>query len=277
MSNKDKDNEAAVAGTESESRALQQLPEATEIATTMEAINEFQKLVKHHLVPGADYSKEGLFGKGSKPSLLKAGAEKIMTLVGCRPQYDILTEIEDFDIPRFYYKVRCQMVHMKTGQIWGDGIGSCNSDEKRYTWNAYAKKKRPFEFSDVNTIQKMAQKRAMVQAVLTLGRLSNLFIQDIEDYQDHPNSTESQRQTQRQAKPKETQPDPDTLQLTERKILKDWAEEYPWIKEQLAGKTFGEITRDEYLEIADKIKVIQQEFNKEDATDGEIIDEDVPF
>ena len=263
-----KNEETIVIGAEDETLALQHIPESSSVISTMEAIKEFQNIVAHHLVEGADYSKKGLFGKDSKPSLLKPGGEKIMSILGCRPEYVILTETEDFDKPLFYYKFRCQMIHIRTAQIWGDGIGSCNSKEKRYTWDKWKKAERPFEFSDVNTIQKMAQKRAMIQAVLTLGRLSNLFTQDIEDYAGHPNAE----------KPKTQTADPNKLTTKQRQTLKDWSETYPFVKEELAGKPWKEITRDLYLEITDKVKIIEKEFSdSQEGNDTEQIDDDIPF
>lgn len=265
------DSDKAVTGIledEEKSQALV-VPEATQVISSMESINSFQQIIQDQLTEGVDYSKPGLFGKKSKPSLLKAGAEKIMTILGCRPRFTIIEKIEDFDKPLFYYLFRCEMVRIGTDAVWGDGIGSCTSKEKRYVWDAYNKKPKEFSFQDVNTIQKMAQKRAMVASVLTMARLSNLFTQDIEDYDRPKNQGTRQRQ-----RPKNNAPaDPDKLTTTERKMLQEWAQTYPFVKEQLAGKSWGEITRDEYLEIVDKVKITEQEFGEENQN----IDDDVPF
>ena len=244
-----------------ESLGLQQIPETDAVISIMEAIKNFQDLVKTHLQEGTDYSKEGLFGKNSKPSLLKPGAEKIMSLLRCRPQYEILAEKEDFDKPLFYYKIRCLMIHIGDNAVWGDGIGSCNSMEKRYTWDRWKKTSRPFEFSDVNTIQKMAQKRAMVQSVLTLGRLSNLFTQDIEDYTEHPNASGKPRS---KPKKKTETTGKDMLTQEEKQQLMDWAETYPFIKSELSGKPWSEITLKDFTRIKDTIETMEDEAINED-------------
>lgn len=53
-------------------------------------------------------------------------------------------------------------------------------------------------FSQVNTILKMAKKRALVDAALSVGRLSDIFTQDIEDSrgQESLQQTEAPRQTE---------------------------------------------------------------------------------
>jgi hypothetical protein len=46
----------------------------------------------------------------------------------------------------------------------------------------------PDVFDQVNTILKMAKKRALVDAALSAGRLSDLFTQDLEDFTEHDQS-----------------------------------------------------------------------------------------
>lgn len=65
------------------------------------------------------------------------------------------------------------LVNKRTGHIEAEGIGSCNTKEKKYcTQNAY---------NIANTILKMAKKRALIDAVLSATRSSGVFTQDIEN------------------------------------------------------------------------------------------------
>lgn len=60
--------------------------------------------------------------------------------------------------------------------IEAEGIGSCNSKERKYI--------KQDSYSIINTILKMAKKRAFVDAVLSATRSSGIFTQDIEDLDD---------------------------------------------------------------------------------------------
>ncbi len=186
------------------------------VMAKIEAVRDFQSIVKTHLVERYDY---GTIPGTGKPTLLKAGAEKIVTLFGARPHFTVVEKIEmwDSDKPIFYYHYKCEIIHVETGSIIGEGEGSCNSKEDKYAYRNVFFKDLPAHlktpdgkkalptvpvkwkskkaggsypvfrldnteiFSIVNTIQKMAQKRAMVAAALVLGRLSDLFTQDMED------------------------------------------------------------------------------------------------
>src|SRR5699024_7729552 len=63
----------------------------------------------------------------------------------------------------------------KGGQVITQGLGHCNSKEKKYT----SDKQDVFMLG--NTCLKMAKKRAQVDAALTVGSLSDIFTQDLED------------------------------------------------------------------------------------------------
>ena len=58
-------------------------------------------------------------------------------------------------------------------QSVAQGIGSANTKEKQYLGQS------PFTF--INTVLKMAKKRALVDAVLNISATSGIFTQDIED------------------------------------------------------------------------------------------------
>jgi hypothetical protein len=170
-----------------------------------------------------------------KPVLLKPGAETIMSRFHLWPEFIERSTVEkwDVDAPVFHYRYECRLVHRTTGEVWGAGIGSCNSLEDRYRWRklervcpkcgnaTIIKGKAEFgggwvcwakkggcgvKFKDgdpdiegqpegkvanddvftlVNTLDKMAQKRALVAAVLVATGASAYFTQDVEDFPEY--------------------------------------------------------------------------------------------
>lgn len=155
-------------------------------------------------------------GTNDKPTLLKPGAEKLASLFGLSPDFDPIETVMDWTgeahggEPFFFIRYRCTL---KRGDlVVGQGVGSCNSWEKKYRYrNVYPERaseeekqngrletrkgkggkpyqvyviKNPDPADVANTIDKMAQKRALVAAVLIAVNASELFTQDMEDYSD---------------------------------------------------------------------------------------------
>lgn len=166
-------------------------------------------------------------GAGTKPTLLKPGAEKLCSLFGIAPKFIPQDHIIDFDKGLFYIQYECQL--FRGIDMVGSGLGSCNSMEKKYRYRSservcpscgkatiikgkaeygggficFAKKggcgakfqdtdpaivkqetgqiENPDRADLLNTIDKMAQKRALVAAVLITTNASEFFTQDIED------------------------------------------------------------------------------------------------
>ena len=183
------------------------LPDRDSFIRDIKAINEFQQIVHQHLVEGADW---GIIPGTTKPTLLKPGAEKIAKLLGLADQYEIVDRQEDWAKPFFRYLVKCKLIHVASQNLISEGLGECNSMESKYRWRWISERDLPtgidktklvmqertaktgghwtvfrFEnddiYSQVNTILKMGKKRALVDAALSAGRLSNVFTQDMED------------------------------------------------------------------------------------------------
>lgn len=148
-------------------------------------------------------------GCGDKPTLLKPGAEKILSTfrIACDP------EIEDLstgDVIR--YRVKARGIHSTPEGVieMGKGVGVCSSNEEKYRWRKAINKQefeetpedrrrkkwkrgakgsadyQEFQVRTVpddleNTILKMAKKRALVDLCLTATAASDCFNQDIED------------------------------------------------------------------------------------------------
>ncbi len=122
---------------------------------------QMQKDVDYGVIPGT-----------RKPTLLKPGAEKLLRLFNLRPHLELLHSVVDFETPLFYYHYRCSLY--KGEEMVGEGDGCCNSREKKY-------EKQQYKICDLtNTICKIAQKRALVAAVLSSCAASEFFTQDLE-------------------------------------------------------------------------------------------------
>jgi hypothetical protein len=166
-------------------------------------IAELQSFVKSYMREGEDY---GTIPGTQKPTLYKPGAEKLCDVYGFTKEFTILERVEDWERGRFAYTVKATLRSKRTGLLEAEGLGSCNSMEARYRWLWVWENKLPPGFdptglavrhtksgrqyrvpnedpwSQVNTILKMAKKRALVDAVLSATRSSGLFTQDLEDF-----------------------------------------------------------------------------------------------
>ena len=190
------------------------VPDPESTRDQIKALNAFQAVVRQLLVKDLDY---GVIPGTSKPTLLKPGAEKIIKLLGLTDQYEFEDRQEDWSRQFFRYLVKCRLYMTSTNVLITEGIGECNSTEPkyRYRWvfqsdlpemyqgdagkparDKLVHRKIRTKYSDganqyridndevggiVNTLIKMARKRALVDAALTAGRLSELFTQDVED------------------------------------------------------------------------------------------------
>jgi hypothetical protein len=158
-------------------------------------------------------------GCGSKPTLLKPGAEVLALTFQWAPKYEI--DIDDLGDGHKNYDVTCLLYTRQRELYVGSGIGCCSTMETKWRFRsestgkevppAYWKSKDPYllggpEFSTrkvsgkwliykkvphdnpadyYNTCKKMAKKRAFVDAILTCTGASEAYTQDIEDLADN--------------------------------------------------------------------------------------------
>lgn len=118
----------------------------------------------------------GVIQGQKKPSLFKAGAEKIATQYGLCQRYELVDKVEQFtENIFFHYVMRCDLVKLIDGKeyVITSSFGSSNTNERRNGRNS------PWDAA--NATLKMAQKRALTGAVLALCSGSSMFTQDIED------------------------------------------------------------------------------------------------
>ncbi|WP_096435939.1 hypothetical protein [Alteribacter populi] len=139
----------------------------------LEAYRSLKEITKEVLVKDVDY---GTVPGTPKPSLLKSGAENLLRFYGLGHRIHSIEQVKDWDNGFFYfsYKVTVHRI-LEGGQeaILSECEGSANTKEKRY--------RNQDAYMLVNTIQKMAIKRALVGATLQATGASGLFTQDTED------------------------------------------------------------------------------------------------
>ncbi len=101
-----------------------------QVAERRNAVVEFTRAA---MKEGIDF---GTIPSTSKPTLLKPGAEKLCTLFGLAPTFEILDSVKDWTgaahggEPLFYFEYKCKL--WKQGHLIAEGDGSCNSWEKKY-------------------------------------------------------------------------------------------------------------------------------------------------
>ena len=109
---------------------------------------------------------------GDTFTLTKAGAEKICLFLGLN--YSLIyhpSSILDYANNFYYYAYECQI--SRGGIFLGNSFGSCNNQE-----NKYVKSHAP---DILHTISRMAQKRALIGAVILVTGGSRYFGQKLSD------------------------------------------------------------------------------------------------
>lgn len=198
---------------------------AGELVARLDVIREAMNTA---MVKDVDYGV--IPGTGSKPTLLKPGAEKLGVLF----QLDVqLANKKNWDGEHLTVESCATVFHAPTGTRLGYGEGMCTSRERKYGkrkqertcpacgvaaiikgkaeygggWVCFKKKngcgakytdgtpeietqavgevENPDLPDTWNTVVKMAEKRARIDAVLAVTGASALFTQDVEDF--HPN------------------------------------------------------------------------------------------
>lgn len=180
-------------------------------AEALKRVQELRAFVREVMVQDVDF---GIIPGCDKPSLYQPGAQKLCELYGLTFDFDDLETVQDWERAFFFYRKRCRLLLRRGGVFAGAGLGSCNSRESKYAgrwaWESeippgldprtLARKEFPSKdgrrtltkyripnddiYSQVNTIEKMACKRALVGAVIGVTRVGNIFTQDVEDLPD---------------------------------------------------------------------------------------------
>jgi len=264
----------------------------------LQKIAQFQVVVQRTLLKDVDYGV--IPGTSGKPTLYKSGAEKIIRIFNCCDRYEVLDKTEDWQRPFFRYLVKCQLIGLHTGKVLSEGVGECNSMEAKYRYRWVREEDIPPElskeelkyketkkgerlyripndeiYSQVNTILKMAKKRALVDAALSLGRLSAVFTQDLEDVidvQEVPENGQGQKETK--------------LQRSKTKKNGDWYKLFlsamASLKKAVGEETYYEVLGQYGFEHANEIKnkkiatAVYTELKKREEQQGQGQEQDIP-
>jgi hypothetical protein len=197
-----------------------------------------------------DYG-EGDFGiipGTKKKSLLKPGAEKILRLFGLGARLRMADKEIDRAANFAMFTYRCEIYHLKTGTVIAECEGSTNSQETKYrertVWKVTGKDKNgnPIRQSvkeetpicDVlNTLIKMAQKRALIGATILGTAASDYFTQDME-FDENPEMTRAETSAQAPAQSSEPSQAPGEapVHCGKKMMLSKYPDresgEYPW-------------------------------------------------
>lgn len=148
----------------------------------------------------------GIIPGTKKKVLLKPGAEKLLQLFNLGARFKLVNKEVDKDMNFAMYEYECEIFSRRTGNVISTCIGTTNSQEKKWksrtVWEkgeGGRSKSRQEEtpiFDVLNTLSKMAQKRALIGATILATAASDFFTQDLE-----PEETE--RPKEKDVTPKE--------------------------------------------------------------------------
>lgn len=168
----------------------------------------FEKFVKSQMFDKIDF---GILPGTEKPSLWKPGAEKLLNIFQLGARIIDKNNVIDYkeNIATFFYTI--EVFHLATGRAIAQCEGVCSSQEKKYRerqeyeWvGTYPNKKKvtrgdpiPTKVGDVlNTLAKMAQKRAFVGVVIIATKASDFFNHDLSEdeeefFENNPEATQN--------------------------------------------------------------------------------------
>jgi hypothetical protein len=189
----------------SELATISNMPIAN-VQDVKERVDAIRALMKTVMVEGKDGHYGKIPGCGDKPALFKSGAEKLGVLFMLTAEFKVDVRMladgrhREFTVTCLLYSNIDADTRVLRGQ--GIGIGSTRESKYLYTWEPIrkwvvasplepgerqrngmvevkAEKADPADY--LNTVVKMAKKRAFVDAMLTTTSASDIFTQDIDE------------------------------------------------------------------------------------------------
>lgn len=238
-------------------------------------------------------------GCGNKPVLLKPGVEKINMVCRIGSEPEVEREFDGFDT---HFHIRCRMFDIRTGNTLGYGVGEGSTNESKWAWrravcdeefeatleahrrihwqkkyqgNGFeaVKQVRQNPADIINTVLKMAVKRAEVDGCRKVTACSDVFDQDLdEEHIRDAVSVDNEPQQPRYQSPQRKTPaaanapqSADVISDAQRKRAYAIArqrglsdEEFGFICFDVAGvQSSKEITRDKYDEVIAAIEAAE--------------------
>lgn len=172
------------------------------VAEVTSRVRRIQEVMASLMKDGTHY---GTIPGTPKPTLYQPGAELLCLTfrIAATPRVEDLCSDETVR-----YRVVMQATSQVSGELLGEGVGECSSDETKYRWarptcdeewaetpeshrrekwirgkqgHFKAKQVRTSPADVANTILKMAAKRALIAMTRTVLACSDIFAQDLED------------------------------------------------------------------------------------------------
>jgi hypothetical protein len=138
--------------------------------------------VQSQMREGVDF---GIIPGTHQQSLYKSGAEKLSKMFGLGVRFPTKDKTIDLDSNFAMFSYMAEVYNLQSGTALAQCEGSCNSQEKKYRERTYKGAKENTPIADImNTLQKMAQKRAYVGAIIQATGASDFYTQDIDTPED---------------------------------------------------------------------------------------------
>ena len=102
---------------------------AYNVAEIKNQINLIQELMQSVMIENEHY---GIIPGTKKKSLWKPGAEKLSMMFHLAPKYK--KEVEDLGHGHKNIDVSCTLIHIPSGAVMGEGVGSCSTMESKYRY-----------------------------------------------------------------------------------------------------------------------------------------------
>lgn len=184
-----------------EALAVREQIEALPVAVVVQRVKDIQHIKEAVMQENSHY---GVIPGTNKPTLYKAGAEILLETFNIAAD-PIVEDLSAGDTVRLRVVTR---LLSSSGRFLGAGVGEASSAEDKYQWRVMVcqeefdatpedrkrikwqtkygkvqavKQVRTNPADIANTILKMAKKRSLVDATLTVTAASDMFTQDVED------------------------------------------------------------------------------------------------
>ena len=99
------------------------------VGDVLAQVNLIQNLMKSTMKQDEHY---GVIPGTKKPSLYKAGAEKLGLMFRLTPEFEVSRKVTSGEHRE--YRVTCRLRHIPSGKIVGEGVGSCSTMEGKYRY-----------------------------------------------------------------------------------------------------------------------------------------------
>src|SRR6266516_4822053 len=103
------------------------------VSSIKHQVQVIQQVMKDVMVDGTHYGK---IPGTDKPTLLKAGAEKLSLTFRLAPTYAITKN--ELGNGHREIEVKCTLTHIPSQTVFGEGVGSCSTMESKYRYRNVA-------------------------------------------------------------------------------------------------------------------------------------------